>query len=699
VTYELAWNGQMMLSTSETHGSLSGLSINPIPQNYAWVRAVAPDGTRSAPSDFVLVATPGKTVPGAVAHARVTGRNPHGLSIAWDPAPDDGELAGYDVLAPGQPVKVQISARDIDDRSGPKVTLEDSTAPLAPVDLAAPAHLRITASLLTWDAAAGATAYRLWRDGMAGPGRVTDTSVPLPPGDADGFVQVSALDNAGNASPRSAALPLGHPGIPAAPILSAGGRSGDLVVLRWSRPAAGTCIGYRVEQEQTPGSWKAIARIDDPWQDTYTVGPKDAFQAGSRDCLPVPGASPDAALQPGATYRFRVVALAPDGSEVTGATLALTTVAPPAPNPRLRFAVIVATDGRYDYLEHSLADADAANCAFALIKGQIVPQICSDPKQWDALMAVVRRHKTPSILALLASKDGWCELSDDITSGADDTLPLWGRYDMATWRTGQPFDQTRTELGGALRVASALENPRSNPAFLPDLERSLQDADADDACRWFFTAGVSTESAPQGIPRIMLELYRPGVDFMRMINGDRGHELAQDPGSAVVCACPQRGRVGAHYLVTVEDRRLVIEARQFDKKTRVVVTDGLQEIACDRAANRITAANLRVPYPFGIITGLPERADHVPPWTQNRIIACAVGGRAEVRLLGHSARQAPLHFTITRAPLHGKLAGTDDHFTYEPDPGFSGEDLFLYRADDDGPWPGNTAWVRLNVGK
>ncbi len=719
VRYEVGWNGQVMAQTTRTSATLDGLTINPVPQNYAWIRAVARDGTRSRPSSFVLVATPPTDVPGAPAHLRITGRSRHGVSVAWDPAPDEGQLDHYNVtinsmlcdvppgvcsvtvedaafIKPGL-VTIKVWAQGESGKSGPFVTAESWTLPEKPAPLPPPSGLRLEAGRFRWNSVPRATAYRVWRDGTPLPGTVTNSEILAPADEEDGFLQVAALDREGNISAKSEPLPIGAPPLPAACTLHDGGRSGRTLVLRWSRPAAGTCVGYRVEMENG-AAWSPIVWIDDPWQDECIVGQKDTFRASDRDSLPVADEQPNAHLEPGRTYRFRVVELAPDHKEVPGPPLTLSTVALPSTRPVLRFAVILATDGRYDYLDKSLADAEAANCAFALIKGQIVPQLSSDPRQWDSLTATLHRHWIPCVLALLGSKDGWSEFADFSAAGASsDGIQIFGRYDMGPWRTGRPLDQMHTELGGALRMAGVLENSLGNPSFLPDLEKWVQQAEADPSCRWFFSGGVSTESAPSGVPGVMLQLYRPEMDFMRMINGDRGHELALDPGSNVACAAPQRNRVGAHYLVTVEDQRLVLESRQLEKKTGAFITDGLQEVRYDRAANQIAASNLRIPYPFGIATGLPRRADHEPPWTQNRIVACAPDGQADVQLLGHSASAAPLKFVVTRQPRHGLLTGTGNKLVYHPAPGFEGEDLFLYRADDGGRWPGNTAWVSIMV--
>ena len=718
VTYEVAWNGQVMTTTAGESATLDGLTINPTPQNYAWVRAIAPDGTRSRSSAFVLLATPSTDVPEAPQHLRIIARGAHGVSVAWDPAADTGLLDHYNLVVgsmycyvppgvcsvtvddasfikPSSPISAEISAQGESGKTGPSATVESWTLPEIPVQLWPPTSLREEAGHVRWHPVNGATAYRIWRDGTLLPETIATTEIPIPAGESNGFLQVDAIDGKGNISAKSQALLIGHPVAPTAPVLRDGGRSGHTIVLRWTRPAAGTCIGYRVEMNAGAG-WTALATLNDPWQDEYVVGRKETFQTSMHDSLPAADPQAGPQLEPGTSNLFRVVALPPDAKEVASDPLALTTVAPSL-HPALRFAVILATDGRYDYLDRSLSDAEAANCAFALLKGQLVPQISHDPKQWNQLVATLHKHHIPAVLSLLGSKDGWSEIND-VENAGPQGIPIIGRYDMGPWRTGQPFDQLHTELNGALQMAAVLENPLGNPAFLPDLEQWSAQADTGDACRWFFSSGVSTESAPGGIPDIILQLHRPEVDFMRMINGDRGHELALDSGSNVACASPQRNRVGAHYIISVEDKRLVFESRQLDKKTNAFSTDDFQEIIYDRAANHIAASNLRVPYPFGIATGLPIRADHQPPWTQNRIATCAPGGQTGIQLLGHSASTTPLKFTVTRQPQHGTLTGTGDHLIYQATPHFQGDDVFLYRCDDAGPWPSNTAWVRITVG-
>ncbi|MEM1061018.1 MAG: Ig-like domain-containing protein [Planctomycetota bacterium] len=356
-------------------------------------------------------------------------------------------------------------------------------------------------------------------------------------------------------------------------------------------------------------------------------------------------------------------------------------VLPPDPNPIGRFAVVVSTDGKLDRLRASLADAEQADCEFVLAKGQIVPQLSSDPAHWDAVAAVVNACPIPVILSPLSTKDQW---SGD-------------RYDMMTARTGRPINHLHQAFGGQLWLAALCENPRGNPGFLPNLEMWVHSAERQSNCRWLFTSGMTPEAFPSGVPEIILQLHRPTVDIMRMINGDRGHELAWEQESNVACVCPQRNRSGGHFLVNVEEDRLVFVARQQSDDGRIE-NRGIMELHYDRASNRIEPTICRVPHPGGMAVGLPNRVENGPAWTQNRFAGTRPGRPTSIKLLGRSPRGAPLQFQIVREPAHGRLETSGATVIYTPDPNFVGEDWFLYQADDGGPWPANTAWAKIRVG-
>jgi hypothetical protein len=261
----------------------------------------------------------------------------------------------------------------------------------------------------------------------------TSAEMPAAAQKAAGFVQVTAIDGRGNESPLSQALPLGNPDPPSAPVVAQGGRDDQSVQVLWRRPAPGTCVGYLVERAEGD-SWNLVARIDDPWQDSYRVS----------------------GLWPGESVILRVSAIPLSGAPVASRPLTLRTVTPPGDNVRLRFAVIMSTDGVVGHLDGALSDAREAG-------------------------------------------------------------------------------------------------------------------------------------------------------------------------------------------------------------------------------------------------GLGARVDTSPPWTQNRVMSTRLDSPLCVELLGRSPRQAPLTFTIVRPPQHGRLVDEGGRWTYHPNRGFTGQDYFLYRADDGGRWPGNTGWVRITV--
>lgn len=286
VSYEVAWNGLVLERTKECRATITGLSINPYPQNYAWVRAVAPDGTHSAPSRYLLVRTSEKKAPSAPSHLRVLGRGRHGVTVAWDPAVDNVSVKTYRLrinqvpwilpggvcqvrinngrlYKPGQQLEINLTAVDRFRNAGPAAKLTTSTLAARAKPLAAPSELKLTKGNLQWTGVSGAAAYELWRDGEW-VGVVKQTTVSCPKGATPGYVQVVAVDQRGNQSPKTKPLLIGKPSPPAGPSLFDAGRSGHVLVLGWSRPAAGTCVGYRVEQETEKG-WKNIRQIDTPW--------------------------------------------------------------------------------------------------------------------------------------------------------------------------------------------------------------------------------------------------------------------------------------------------------------------------------------------------------------------------------------------------------------------------------------------------
>ncbi len=306
-----------------------------------------------------------------------------------------------------------------------------------------------------------------------------------------------------------------------------------------------------------------------------------------------------------------MVALAASGGKVAGPPCQLSTVRSPR-DPKIRFAVILATDGRWNHLASALADAKQHGASCVLLKGQITSQCSGRPADWLKAKEIVEHHGLPTAWSGLASKDQWTSGRDWCSNWAGTnyvTMASVTRFDLFTTQTGQPLNRLHQELDGRFRIAAMIENPRTNRAFLPSLEEWSHQAETE-RCRWFITSGMSTEAFPDDVGAVILNLHRPTIDFMRMINGDRGHELAALPGWNVVCASPQRNRSGAYYLVSCEEDRVVLESRQFRGKN--CHTDGIQEIRYDRARNLIAVANQRVPHPPGISTGLGRQQTNAP---------------------------------------------------------------------------------------
>ncbi len=533
VRYRVVWNGLPVATTTATTHRVEGVRITPAPQNYAYVQAVAADGTRSVPSRFVKVALEDVSPPGPVLHARIVRQDEKRIHLAWDPASDDVGVPRY-----------WIQANEM-------------------------FHVV--------------------------PGHVTECTLQRRGERSEISVTIRAVDGAGNQGP-------------------------------------------------------AAKMIEDP----------GAVSRQLRSRSPV----------------------LPEPSEVL-----------------LRFAVIVSTDGRWEFLEAALDDAVAQACDFVLIKGQIVPQLSGKAADWERVASIVDQvHSAalPVIASPLATKDQWPVVRDGTSSWPIEDWGFWtavGRYDRFEHHLGQSLHQTHTELDGAFRLATFTENPRSNPDFAWNLERAVHAAEADPTTRWFMTSGISCESYPEGIPGIMLDLHRPTVEFMRMLNGNRGHELDWLPGRNILGACPQRNRVGGWYLVDVEEERLVFNARR--QRDDEVIEEGRETALYHYPSNRVGATRLRIPNSSGMLIAEPFYPESGPVWTQNRIVEAKPGVPVRIQLLGRSTRGAKLEYEVVRQPRFGQLSGEGDVRLYTPGPEWSGEDHFLYEASDGGSQPGNTAWVRI----
>lgn len=615
VTYQVVWNGLVIETTSDTSCSIDGLSISPFPQNYAYVRAVAPDGTKGKPSRTVLIKTQDTQPPGAVPNFRILDEVNGRIYFAWDHATDNVGIESYRF------------------------------------------------SLNSW-------VYVV-------PGHLTECSIK------PGFTltedpTIKAGDLAGNYGPETAATsPAPVTSSPVAPEPEVYATGETLIMLRWVPGPTGSCSGYRVQQ-QDGGSWTTVDTINDPRHGEIRISD----------------------LTPNTTYTFRVTALG-NGENASSDPITASTIDPSTEDSLLRFGVVMSTDGEWDYLEAALQDAVDAGCAFTVVKGQLVDQLSGLSNKWNRLRQIGDTYSgnMDVLFSPLASKDQYPIVRDPTLSWPSDAWPsmsFMGRFDRFLHHIEQPLNRVYTALDGALHMATFAERPRGNRDFILELERAFMEAEADPACKWFLTSGNSTESYPRGLSGILPNLYRPSVEFMRMINGNPGYEINWIHGRNVVGTSPARNRKGGWYFIDVEDTRLVI-------RTRKQLTDGtieagaIKEIQYDRASNYILPSDLRIAYSSGKSYGRTLPPPQGPVWTQNRIVTTSYRQSTTIQLMGRSSRGEAVNYTITQQPAHGTLTGMGNLYTYQPEPGFAGEDYFLYRADDGGSLTGNTAWVKIQV--
>lgn len=70
------------------------------------------------------------------------------------------------------------------------------------------------------------------------------------------------------------------------------------------------------------------------------------------------------------------------------------------------------------------------------------------------------------------------------------------------------------------------------------------------------------------------------------------------------------------------------------------------------------------------------------PLAQDGSVSTAVDEGVSISLTGTDPDGDPLTFIIGSAPFHGTLTGTAPNFTYQPDAGFSGTDLIVFKVND-----------------
>ena len=91
-------------------------------------------------------------------------------------------------------------------------------------------------------------------------------------------------------------------------------------------------------------------------------------------------------------------------------------------------------------------------------------------------------------------------------------------------------------------------------------------------------------------------------------------------------------------------------------------------------------------------SGNGDPTQHTAPVVSNASLQVSVGGSAQLKLKATGKNPA---FRILRQPEHGSVALSGKLATYFPDPGFKGQDSFLFTASDDGGYV--DAWKPATV--
>jgi len=85
-----------------------------------------------------------------------------------------------------------------------------------------------------------------------------------------------------------------------------------------------------------------------------------------------------------------------------------------------------------------------------------------------------------------------------------------------------------------------------------------------------------------------------------------------------------------------------------------------------------------------------------PPVALDQSIATRVGRALPIELSARDADDDAVTFTLLTWPGHGTLAGSSSNYVYAPEPGYVGQDVFTFRADD-GKDTGGPATISIKV--
>lgn len=737
--YRVYWNGLAVAETSNTSFTVNSTVVpgfnlqqtGPIgAQNYFYVTAVDSSGNESGPSPYELAERIENWTLPKIENLRVYERDSTQVKMIWD-QPDTGLpfTTAYDFRFERNGEEVWFTdMSDIKDIYGRMKLLTNlqpdteytfrarlfgggastATGPWSdPVtvrtgsSVPAPTGLQVNGDTVSWTAQSGSwptLRYQLYRNGLAWGAEQTSTSVSIAglAANESHYIQVVALSGTGNESERSAPLLVNADDqlAPAAPtFLTSLGQTHDEVFLQWGRAEDESGMVAHVVKRYRNDLLQSTTTINDDWQHSV-----------AHDRLTVSG------LQSGEEYRFVITGIDPSGNESAPCELIVSTVAPPGTSPKtvFGFAYHCSTDEKLYRFRHIMHDMVARGAESAVIRGSFGDHGVRDDSQWETMVSFADEVRDDMDVHFSVDVyDGMGYLQYDIWG------PLRIKYNELEHYEGNPlhhaWDGTDTRF---IRSWQMSERDNQEAVGQQFLEEELIRASQEEV-PWVFTFSTAPENTRTDVklPHVMKQLYGPVITFDRLTNGDPAYDVAWFPGDNWVQAAPARVRTDtrwSYFLVHVFDERVVIEEYKRTANLTLGPDDPIGtvsfqlevrfEITRDAETGLITpsVANTGPNNPEVYGKRRPEQMSRGLTWAQNMPVDVIKDYWKPIRLRGRSARGLPVSYEILQQPTHGTLSGRLDNLLYTPDPGFEGEDVFLYQADD-GERISNTAWVKLNV--
>lgn len=739
VLYRIYWNGLAVAETGNTSFTVDSTVIPGFnlqqtgsigAQNYFYVTAVDSSGNESGPSPYELAERIENWTLPKVENLRVFKRESNQVTMIWD-QPDtglpfttaydfrferDGEEVWFTdqsdtkgiygrmkILSNLQPdtaytFRVRLFGGGASTATGPwsdPVTVRTGSS--VPV----PTGLQVNGDTVSWTAPSGSwptLRYQLYRNGLAWGAEQTSTSVSIAGLNAaeSHYIQVVALSDTGNESERSAPLLVKADDLqaPSAPtFLTSIGQTHEEVFLQWGR----------AEDESGMVAHKIKRYHNDLLQSTTTIN-DDWQHSVAHDRLTVSG------LQSGEEYRFVITGIDPSGNESDPCELTVSTVAPPGTSPKtvFGFAYHCSTDEKIYRFRHIMHDMVARGVDSAVIRGVFGDHGVRDDSQWETMESFADEVRGDmDVHYAVDVYDGMGYLQYDAWG------PLRIKYNELEHYEGNPlhhaWDGSDTRF---IRSWQMSERDNQEAVGQQFLEQELIRAGQEEV-PWVFTFSTAPENTRTDVklPHVMKQLYGPVITLDRMTNGDPAYDVAWFPGDNWVQAAPARVRTDSrwsYFLVHVFDERVVIEEYKRTANVTLGPDDPIGTVSFQLEVRfeitRDSETGLITPSIANTGTNNPEvygkrRSDQMSrslTWAQNMPLDVIKDYWKPVRLRGRSSRGLPLSYDILQQPSHGTLSGTAGDLVYTPDPGFEGEDVFLYQADD-GERISNTAWVKLNV--